>query len=78
MSRPSSTDIVDAMIQAGLAAADLYEIGRDDIITKGHLRKFMTAALRAQAAGSSALAQPSSPSGPPVGWGGHLPGKIEP
>ena len=38
-------DKLDKAIDAGLKAADLFEIAKDDIITRANLRTFLEAAI---------------------------------
>ncbi len=52
MGKPTNADL-DKMIDAGIKAAyrlyrpDLYEVARDDIITRSHLKTFLKAAIEA-------------------------------
>ncbi len=46
MGKPTSD--LDKMIDAGIKAVDLYEVARDDIITRSHLKTFLKAAIDAR------------------------------
>jgi hypothetical protein len=45
MSKSISNAALDRMIDAGIAAIDLYEIAKTDIILHAHLKEFLRAAL---------------------------------
>ena len=43
--KPKKEPDLDAMVDAGIKAVDLYAIARDDVLTRSQLKAFLKAAL---------------------------------